>query len=82
MQETGRKLVLAFAVIFIAMQVIQPVVDRLLLSEAQQQAEVRELISIPIPCDWLYVLSALYFLTRPAVKEAMQSSTQRRSGAA
>jgi len=82
LQETGRKMVLAFALIFIAMKVIQPVVGKLLLPETPQRAEVRELLSIPVPCDWLYVLSALYFLTRPAVKEAMQSSTQRRSGAA
>ncbi|MCX7924858.1 MAG: hypothetical protein N2554_03485 [Fimbriimonadales bacterium] len=78
MQERGRRLMLFFAVAYIVWQGVNFVADRVIYEPIRQQHQIQPTkerkAGIPIPIDYLYLLSIFYFLTRPAIKQAMVDS--------
>ncbi|MCX7993153.1 MAG: hypothetical protein N2651_05745 [Fimbriimonadales bacterium] len=80
LQEQGRRLMLLFAIAYVAWQGVNFVLDRAFYAPIREQHQIQipkdRKRGIPIPLDYMYLLAVFYFLTRPSIKGVMVDSNK------
>lgn len=76
LQEQGRRLMLGFALAFLFWKGMNFLLDRAVYEPVRQQYNIvqKERGRLAIPIDFVYAVAVLYFLTRPAIRDAMHDS--------